>query len=95
MPGYENPRMNIEFDRLPPDDATQTIYAPGSGITVHGSAITRFRYALSNLVRGGRVEQGMWLPSEFAPGDYALRVVARDYSGNEAAARRDLKIRVE
>lgn len=95
LPGYESPRMNIEFDRLPPDDATQTIYAPGSGITVHGSAITRFRYVLSNAVRGGRVNEGLWLPGEFAAGDYTLRVVARDYSGNEAVGRRDLAIRVQ
>ncbi|ALN59758.1 NHL repeat protein [Lysobacter enzymogenes] len=95
LPGYETPRMNIEFDRLPPDDATQTIYAPGSGITVHGSAVTRFRYVLSNTVRGGRVSEGLWLPSEFAAGDYTLRVVARDYSGNEAVGRRDLAIRLQ
>lgn len=95
LPGYESPRMNIEFDKLPPDDATQTIYAPGSGITVHGSAITRFRYVLSNRVRGGRVEQGLWLPSELAAGDYLLRVSARDYSGNEAGGRRELAVRVQ
>lgn len=95
LPGYEHPRMNIEFDRLPPDDATQTIYAPGSGVTVHGSAITRFRYVLSNTVRGGQVGEGLWLPAEFAAGDYTLRVVARDYNGNEAAGRRDLAIRLQ
>jgi len=95
LPGYEAPRMNIEFDRLPPDDATQTIYAPGSGITVHGSAVTRFRYVLSNTVRGGRVNEGLWLPSELAPGDYTLRVTARDYSGNEAGGKRELAIRVQ
>ncbi|MGH8027892.1 MAG: gluconolaconase, partial [Pseudoxanthomonas sp.] len=38
-PGYETPRMNIEFDRMPADaDAVKVAYAPGSGITVHGSA---------------------------------------------------------
>lgn len=95
LPGYESPRMNIEFDRLPPDDTTQTLYAPGSGVTVHGSAITRFRYVLSNQVRGGRVSEGLWLPGEFAPGDYTLRVSARDYSGNEAGGRRDLPVRVQ
>lgn len=93
LPGYERPRMNIEFNYLPSqDDATRTIYAPDSGITVHGSAVTRFRYVLTNTVRDGKLAAGLWMPNEFAPGDYTLRVTARDYSGNEAVARRDLAV---
>ncbi|MGO1070746.1 gluconolaconase [Lysobacter sp. CA199] len=96
LPGYEQPRMNIEFNRLPsPEDAVKTIYAPDSGVTVHGSAITRFRYVLTNTVRDGRISAGVWMPNELAAGDYTLRITARDYSGNEAMARRDLAVTLE
>ena len=96
LPGYESPRMNIEFNRLPSqEDATKTIYAPDSGITVHGSAITRFRYVLTNVVRDGQLIAGLWMPNELPPGDYTLRISARDYSGNEAVARRDLAVTLQ
>ncbi|MEH6417091.1 hypothetical protein [Pseudomonas sp. CGJS7] len=96
VPGYEQPRMNIEFNRLPsPEDAVKTIYAPDSGITVHGSAVTRFRYVLTNTVRDGRIRAGLWMPNELVAGDYTLRITARDFSGNEATARRDLAITLQ
>lgn len=94
LPGYERPRMNIEFNRKPPDDAVKLLYAPDSGITVHGSAITRFRYVLSNTVRDGQVVAGLWQPNELPAGDYSLRITARDYSGNEAGPGRDLAVRL-
>ncbi|WP_064747677.1 NHL repeat-containing protein [Lysobacter antibioticus] len=96
LPGYESPRMNIQFDRMPAaDDAVKVAYAPDSGITVHGSAITRFRYMVSNTVRDGRLIAGSYSPSELPAGDYLLRITARDYSGNVAAAGRDLAVRVQ
>ena len=33
-------------------------------------------------------------PASLAPGDYLLRITARDHSGNEAQARRDLPLRL-
>lgn len=93
LPGYETPRMNIEFNRMPPQNAAVKVaYAPGSGITVHGSSITRFRYVLTNTVRDGLLATGLWQPSELPAGDYIIRVTARDYSGNEAEQGRDLSI---
>lgn len=92
--GYETPRMNIDFQRLPSDDAVQVAYAPGSGITVHGSAVTRFRYSVTNTVRDGTWAEGTWQADTLPPGDYLLRVSARDHSGNEAQGRRDLKLRL-
>ncbi|WP_093304022.1 NHL repeat-containing protein [Pseudoxanthomonas sp. CF385] len=92
--GYEAPRMNIDFQRLPSDDAVQIAYAPGSGITVHGSAVTRFRYSVTNTVRDGLWGEGAWQADEVPAGDYLLRISARDHSGNEAQARRDLKLRL-
>ena len=94
VPGFETPRMTIDFQRLPSDDAVQVAYAPGSGITVHGSAVTRFRYSVTNTVRDGAWAEGAWQPASLAPGDYLLRITARDHSGNEAQARRDLPLRL-
>lgn len=96
LPGYETPRMNIEFNRMPSDqDAVRTIYAPGSGITVHGSAITRFQYVLTNTARDGQVATGLWQPGELGAGDYVLRITAKDYMGNVASAGRDLAVRLQ
>ncbi|KGK56484.1 gluconolaconase [Xanthomonas cannabis pv. phaseoli] len=96
LPGEEAPRMTLVFDRMPADpDAVLTAYAPDSGITVHGSAVTRFRYMVSNTVRDGRIGNGLWQAGALAPGAYVLRITARDYSGNAAMANRDLRVRVQ
>jgi sugar lactone lactonase YvrE len=93
--GFESPRMTLDFHRLPSDEAVQIAYAPGSGITVHGSAVTRFKYSVTNTVRDGAWSEGTWQAGELPPGDYTLRIAARDYSGNEAQGRRDLKLRLQ
>ena len=81
---------------MPADpDAVKIAYGPASGITVHGSAITRFQYLVTNTVRDGVLETGVWQPAELPAGDYVLRITARDYSGNVAGARRDLPERLE
>ncbi len=96
LAGEAEPRMTIVFDRMPSDpDAVLTAYAPDSGITVHGSAVTRFRYMVGNTVRDGRLGSGQWQAGALPPGDYVLRITARDYSGNTATANRDLRVRVE
>ena len=95
LAGYEQPRWNIEFNRMPPQrDAVLAAYAPDSGITVHGSAVTRFRFLATNTVRDGLMEHGRWLPAALPPGDYIIRGSARDYSGNEGVGARDLPVRV-
>lgn len=96
LPGEAPPRMTLMFDRMPADpDAVLVAYAPDSGITVHGSAVTRFRYMVSNTVRDGRIGSSQWQAGALPAGDYVLRIVARDYSGNEAIRHRDLRLRVE
>ncbi|WP_342315578.1 gluconolaconase [Lysobacter sp. FW306-1B-D06B] len=96
LPGYEQPRMNIEFNRMPAEpEAVMVAYGPGSGITVHGSAITRFQYLVTNTVRDGQLATGAWQPSELPAGDYVLRITAQDFSGNVAVAGRDLPVRLE
>ncbi|MBB5736366.1 sugar lactone lactonase YvrE [Xanthomonas arboricola] len=96
LAGEAEPRMTIVFDRMPADPAAVlTAYAPDSGITVHGNAVTRFLYLVTNMVRDGRIGNGQWQAGALPPGDYVLRITARDYSGNEANANRDLRVRVE
>ncbi len=96
LPGFETPRMNIEFNRMPAEEeAVKVIYAPGSGITVHGSAATHFRYVLTNTVRDGELATGTWRTDGLPAGDYILRITARDYSGNAASDGRDLKLLLE
>ncbi|MCG8275485.1 gluconolaconase [Stenotrophomonas sp. NLF4-10] len=93
LPGYEQPRMNIEFNRMPPQrEAVKLAYAEDSGITVHGSRRTRFRYVLTNTVRDGRLAAGSLDVSELPAGDYVIRITAKDHSGNAATERRELGI---
>jgi sugar lactone lactonase YvrE len=94
-PGFNEPRINIVFDRLPADrEATKVAYADESGITVYGSKTTRFLYEVTNTVRDGRAERGVWDTSQLPKGDYILRIIAGDYSGNEAQQGRDVLITV-
>ncbi len=96
LDGYQTPRMNIEFNRLPPDpESVKLAYAENSGITVYGSARTRFLYVVTNTVRDGMASSGAWDPAPLAPGDYTIRIFAADFAGNAALAGRDLAITVQ
>ena len=96
LPGYEQPVVNIEFNRLPPDrESVQVAYAKDSGITVYGSATTRFLYVVTNVVRDGAAATGSWNPAALAPGSYLVRIYAADYAGNVALAGRDLPVTIE
>ncbi|GGZ06295.1 gluconolaconase [Pseudoduganella plicata] len=96
VPGYERPRITQTYDRMPRNqEAVKVVYAPSSGITVYGSAATRFAYALHNTLANGRVTPGAWDVSSIAPGRYTLRIFAADYAGNVATEGRDLAIAVE
>ena len=94
--GFEDPRINIVFNRLPADrEATKVAYADESGITVYGSKTTRFLYEVTNTVRDGRAVRGVWDTSQLPKGDYVLRIIAGDYSGNEAQQGRDVLVTVK
>lgn len=94
-PGFERIRMNLDFKRLPIDDSSvKTLYAARSGVTVHGNAITRFRYVLSNQVRDGSASTGMLEINHLPAGDYVLRISATDFAGNHARLGRDLLLRL-
>ena len=94
-PGFETPRITILFNRLPGDrEATKVAYADESGITVYGSKTTRFLYEVTNTVRDGRAARGVWDTSQLPKGEYILRIVAADFSGNEAQEGRDVPVAV-
>lgn len=94
-PGFADPRITLLFDRLPPDrDSTKIAYADQSGITVYGSETTKFLYEITNVVSHGQAMAGFWDTSQLPPGDYTLRIIAADYSGNEAQDGRDLLITI-
>lgn len=82
--GEAPPPLAIEFARLPsnPRAAEQT-YADHSGVSVQSRAATRFRYVLSPAAAASEP-----LPA----GDYTLRLIARDFNGNQATTGRDLAI---
>ena len=93
MSGFEQPRINLEFNRLPADDETVKIaYFADSGITVHGNARTRFLYNVTNTVRDGHAMPGFWEVKDMPKGDYLIRIFAADFAGNVAKNGRDLAI---
>lgn len=94
--GFESPLINIEFNRLPTTgEVAKLAYAEESGITVYGSKTTRFLYQVTNTVRDGVAAPGFWDTSLLPRGDYVLRIIAADFSGNEAQEGRDISIRVK
>jgi hypothetical protein len=92
-PGFEAPLETIEFDRLPADlGAPALVYADRSGIAAYGNRVTRFRYIVTDTVRHGDASPGRWDTTALPPGDYIVRVTARDLAGN--AATQDLQVSV-
>ncbi len=96
MPGFEEPRINLEFNRLPFDDETVKIaYFADSGITVHGNARTRFLYNVTNIVRDGHAQPGFLEIKDMPKGAYLIRIFAADFAGNVAKNGRDLAVRFD
>ncbi|HKQ08398.1 MAG TPA: gluconolaconase [Blastocatellia bacterium] len=82
--GFEQPLVNMEFNRLPPGDDDVTVaYATGSGVSAYGTP-TRFKYIVTNRVRDGVARPGLLRTSQLAPGDYLIRIFAEDFAGNHA-----------
>ena len=94
-PGFAEPRITQIYDRLPPDrESTKVAYAEQSGITVYGSETTKFLYEVTNWVRDGRANRDALDTANLPPGDYTLRIIARDFNGNEAQDGRDVLITI-
>jgi hypothetical protein len=83
--GYEQPLINIEFNLLRADPTSVfKAYATGSGVSAYGTP-TRFRYIATNRVRDGEATEGFLRTSSLASGDYIIKVIAEDFSGNRAS----------
>ena len=92
LAGFEQARTAIEFARLPGDEFVKTFYADKSGITVQGNSETHFRYQVGHPQDKGASDPVS--TASLPAGDYILRVVAKDFSGNEALRGRDVAVRV-
>lgn len=87
--GFEQPRYNMVFDRLPADyDLIKLVYAEGSQSGYGGQTI--FGYIVTNVLRDGLAREEFLDASQIAPGDYTLRVFAEDFFGNQT--RRDTPV---
>jgi DNA-binding beta-propeller fold protein YncE len=85
--GFEQPLVNIEFNRLPAgDQAVLKVYAEGSGVSAYGTP-TKFKYIVTNRVRDGEARRGLLRTAQFKPGNYILKVLAEDYSGNRTSGK--------
>jgi hypothetical protein len=85
--GFEQPLINIEFNRLPPEDSSVfKVFALGSGVSAYGTP-TKFKYIITNRVRDGGVVNGFLRTSSLAPGSYIIKVFAEDYAGNRASGK--------
>jgi hypothetical protein len=94
--GFEEPVINIDFERMPPDDESVFVaYAEGSGVSAY-SGVTRFKYIVTNRVRDGEARDGVLRTSALAPGNYRVRIIAEDYAGNRATGdTTELRVAVE
>ncbi|MDP9125239.1 MAG: gluconolaconase, partial [Pseudomonadota bacterium] len=92
LAGFEQPRTAIEFARLPGDELVKQFYADKSGITVQGNSETHFRYQVGHPQDKGEADPVS--TAALPAGDYILRIVAKDFSGNEALRGRDVAVRV-
>jgi sugar lactone lactonase YvrE len=85
--GFEQPLINIEFNRLPAaEEAVKIVYAEGSGVSAYGTP-TKFKYVVTNRVRDGEARRGVLRTSMLKPGNYIVKVIAEDYSGNRATGK--------
>jgi hypothetical protein len=82
--GFEQPLINIEFNRMPPgDESVFIVYAEGSGVSAYGTP-TKFKYIVTNQARNGQARDGLLRTSSLKPGNYIIKIHAQDYAGNAA-----------
>ena len=92
LAGFERSRTAIEFARLPGDEFVKQFYADKSGITVQGNAETHFLYQVGHPLDKASADPVS--TASLPAGDYILRVIAKDFSGNEALRGRDVAVRI-
>ncbi|HVF46781.1 MAG TPA: hypothetical protein VNA17_04375 [Pyrinomonadaceae bacterium] len=84
------PEASIVFDRMPPSDATNLVYAIGSRSGPTG--VTVFNYTVTNSCNGDRVEEGFLDTAQMAHGSYSLNISVEDYFGNRATRTIDFEV---
>jgi sugar lactone lactonase YvrE len=90
-PGFEQPRFDLVFERLPADPTSAWVaYAEGSQSGYTGSTV--FTYIATNVVRDGEAREGFWDAGALPPGRYTVRVFAGDFFGNQST--RDVEVEV-
>jgi sugar lactone lactonase YvrE len=91
--GLPDTRETLRFDRMRRQpEAARQVFASGSGIPVYGARQTQFLYVVTTRYRDGVAAEDFWDTSRVAPGEYVLRVFARDFDGNVAGANRELRV---
>lgn len=96
LAGFEKPKMTIRFNHLPADEeAVKVAYAENSGITVHGNAATKFLYNITSEIHDGHAIINFWNIKDLAAGDYLIRITAKDFAGNLAIGKTELKVKIE
>ena len=87
LQGFEQPLINMEFNRMPPGNAsTFKTFAPGSGVSAYGTP-TKFKYIITNRVRDGEARDSFLQTAGIPPGKYVIKVFAEDFAGNRAAGK--------
>lgn len=85
-----SPNWTIRFDRMPPNEASGFVYAPGSHSGATGETI--FNYIATNYLEGDDFGERSIDPSTLSPGDHTIRVSVGDYFGNTVS--KDIEIEV-
>lgn len=80
----------ISFDKMPPPEAVQFVYADGSISGPTGETI--FNYIVTNELSGDAFRENFFDASALNSGNYVLRVFAADFFGNTAS--KDIKFEV-
>ncbi len=80
VPGFEQPKWTIEFEKTPRAEAVSLVYAEGSKSGATGETI--FRYIVTNEVSGTKSKESFFDARGLASGEYVLRVFAADLYGN-------------
>ncbi len=79
--GFEKPKWTIVFDLMPTSRSVAFCYAEQSRSGATGE--TRFRYIVTNSVRGDAYKEDFLDVSSFRKGKYKIGIIAADYYGNE------------
>lgn len=85
-----DPKWTIRFDRMPSNSVVRLAYANGSHSGATGETI--FNYIVTNFVSGGENREDLFDSATIGAGQFVLRVLAKDYFGNESSKDIDIEV---